>query len=298
MDISVLHEFVHLAETCNFQTTADELAMTQSTLSKHIHKLEEELGIPLFDRTTRSVTLNTFGIQYLNYARQICEISDQGLAALDSLKRGKRSKLNIGFMEKHGMYGLVEAISDFGRKHPEIKVNIIERNGDALKDLLVSGKADVIFYAEKMNEKEFRITHFTTDRLVAVLSVAHPLANADAVSLQDLAGEELIEHKTFLEMRLLSEACREAHVTLNYVTSIYHASTIMKMIREGIGVSIMSRGCAMENADADLVVVPIVPAITFDINVVSSRNRNLSQAADIFIKYIRANHSDGRIGGS
>ena len=72
----------------------------------------------------------------------------------------------------------------------------------------------------------------------------------------------------------------------------------MKMIREGIGVSIMSRGCAMENADADLVVVPIVPAITFDINVVSSRNRNLSQAADIFIKYIRANHSDGRIGGS
>lgn len=294
MDISILHEFVSLADTCNFQETAEDFAMTQSTLSKHIHKLEEELGVKLFDRTTRSVTLNTFGTQYLPYARQICEISDQGLAALDSVKRGKRSRLNVGFMDKHGMYGLVEATSDFGRKHPEIKVNIIERNGDALKDLLLSGKADVIFYGEKVSEKEFRIAHFTTDRLVAVLSTSHPLANADALSLQDLEGEELIEHKTFLEMRLLSEACRDAHVTLNYVTSIYHASTIMKMIREGIGISIMSRGCAMENADADLAIVPIVPAITFDINVLSSRNKNMSPAADVFIKYIRSNYGDSR----
>ena len=292
MEISFLQEFVALAETCNFQETAEEFAMTQSTLSKHIHKLEEELGVTLFDRTTRSVTLNSYGIQYLSYARQICEISDQGLTTLDSMKRGKKSKLNIGFMDKHGVYGLVEAVSDFSRKHPEIKVNIIEKNGDALKDLLISGKADVIFYAEKVNDKEYRATHFATDRLVAVLPVAHHLANADSLSLQELYGETFIEHKTFLEMRLLSDACKEAHVNLRFATSIYHASTIMRMIREGIGISIMSRGCAMANASSDLVLIPIVPAITFDINVVSNRSKSMSPSADIFVKYIKANYSE------
>lgn len=287
MEISVLSEFVELAKSCNFQITADDMALTQSTLSKHIHKLEEELGVSLFDRTTRSVTLNAYGEQYLIYARQICEIHEQSLATLDSMKRGKKYIVNIGFMDKHGMYGIVEAISQFSRLHPEIKVNIIEREGHDLKGMLDAGKADVIFYAEKVNPREYHVARFTTDRLVAVVPSGHALAEMDATTLQELAKESLIEHKTVLEMRLMAEACKEEKVSLDYVTSIYHASTIMKMIREGIGVSIMSRGCAMENASADMVVVPIVPSITFDINALSNRGQSMSSSADVFIRYIR-----------
>lgn len=290
MEVSVLSEFVALAESCNFQTTADDLALTQSTLSKHIRKLEEELGVSLFDRTTRSVTLSPYGAQYLIYARQMCEIQEQSLDMLESMKRGKKYIVNIGFMDKHGMYGIVEVISRFSRMHPEIRVNILERDGNALKDLLTSGKADVIFYAEKMNPREYHVARFTTDRLVAVMTNDHPLAGKDTVSLHDLAGETLIEHKTVLEMRLLSEASREEKVNLDYVTSIYQAATIMKMIREKIGISVMSRACAMENAGADLVIIPIAPSITFDINVFSTRGRSLSSSADVFIRYIRENY--------
>ena len=292
MEISILEEFVALAESCNFQITADDLALTQSTLSKHIRKLEEELGVQLFDRTTRSVTLSNFGQQYLTFAKQICEIHRQSLTAIENIKQGKRTAVTIGFMDKHGMYGLVETIAHFQKLHPEIKVKIIEQNGDALMNLLNSGKADVIFYAEKVNPKKYHIAHYTTDRLAAVVSTLHPLAESDAVTLQDLEKEPLIEHKTVLEMRLLADACKEAHATLNYVTSIYQGATIMKMIREGIGIGIMSRGCAMENAEADLAIIPIVPAISFDINAISNRGRSMASSADIFIRYIRTHYSN------
>lgn len=295
MEISVLYEFVALAETCNFQNTAENLALTQSTLSKHIRKLEEELGVPLFNRTTRNVTLNPFGILYLSYAKHICEINDQALIALESIKHEKKLRLNIGFMDKHGMYGIVEAISDFSRKHPEIKVNIMEQNGDALKELVVSGKADVIFYAEKLCEKNFCLTHFATDRLVAVIPTAHPLARATTLSLKDLCGEDLIEHRSFLEMKLLSEACHEAHLSLNYVTSIYLPSTIIRMIQEGVGISIMSQGCARQNSDSRIAIIPIEPAITFEINVVSNRSKSISQSANLFIGFIKENYGTDRL---
>ena len=71
MDIEILEEFIALAESCSFQETADRLHISQSSLSKHLKKLEAELGAALFDRSTRSVSLNELGMAFLPHARRI-----------------------------------------------------------------------------------------------------------------------------------------------------------------------------------------------------------------------------------
>ena len=84
MEINYLRELVVLAQMGNFLEAADALYIAQSTLSKHIKKIESELGVPLFDRTTRKVSISKYGQLFLPYAKQIAEIQDQYTIALQN----------------------------------------------------------------------------------------------------------------------------------------------------------------------------------------------------------------------
>ena len=287
MELSILREFTVLAQTCNFQETADHFSMTQSTLSKHIKKLEEELGLELFDRSTRSVKLNAYGIRYLTYAEQICQISDEASADLDAIRQGINSKLRVGMMSLHGIYGPVDTLAEFSRLHPNIKVELVEKDGDALREAVSNGSVDVIFCGEKVSAQDFRITNYTSDRLTAVLPFNHPLAFYEELTLNQLANEKFIEHKTNLEIRLFNEACEEAGIEPQIITSVYHTSTIMKLIKNGSGICVMSEVCAEAYYNKDIVLIPIVPERSFDINVVTSRKRPASPSTEAFVKYIR-----------
>ena len=72
MEISILAEFVRLVETCNFQETADQMNISQSALTKHIHKLEEELNVDLFDRSQRSIQLNEYSQRFIPMPSRSC----------------------------------------------------------------------------------------------------------------------------------------------------------------------------------------------------------------------------------
>ena len=86
MEISVLQEFVSLVETCSFQETAAIMNVSQSALTKHIHKLEEELNLSLFDRSTRNVKLNDFSKDFYPYAKHIIQLHQEALSSLNELK--------------------------------------------------------------------------------------------------------------------------------------------------------------------------------------------------------------------
>ena len=77
MDIDYIHEFVVLADTGNYMEAADKLFLTQSSLTRHIQKLEADLGVLLFDRSTRHIELNKYGNLFMPYARQISQLQKE-----------------------------------------------------------------------------------------------------------------------------------------------------------------------------------------------------------------------------
>ena len=103
MEISYLKEFVVLAQTGNFMEAADILYSSQSTLSKHIKSIESELGISLFDRTTRKVKISKYGSLFLPYARKIVEIQEKYAVNLKLNLETKSEVLNLG-----SIYGLAQ----------------------------------------------------------------------------------------------------------------------------------------------------------------------------------------------
>ena len=118
MDIDKLREFANLYETLRFQETADKLCISQSALIKHIHKLEEELGISLFDRSTRSVRPNVFSETFSPYAEQIVRTDEEARRALKDLGKSRKAHLRLAFPSTCIQYGIAEIISTFDKLSP------------------------------------------------------------------------------------------------------------------------------------------------------------------------------------
>ena len=97
MEIDVLKEYISLYKTCSFQETAEELHISQSSLTKHIHKLEEDLGYQLFNRSTRSVSYNEYSEKYYEYATKIVQLDAESRTALERIGATKNNLLRIYF---------------------------------------------------------------------------------------------------------------------------------------------------------------------------------------------------------
>ena len=120
MEINYLKEFVVLAQTGNFMEAAELLYVSQSTLSKHIKSIEVELGVSLFDRTTRKVTISKFGQLLLPYAQQISELQEMYISALRTSLETEQETLTLGAIPASGAIQHHRYPGQFQEKPPPI----------------------------------------------------------------------------------------------------------------------------------------------------------------------------------
>jgi LysR family cyn operon transcriptional activator len=123
MELRQLKYFIKAAELQNFTNAADALYITQSTLSQQIRQLEDELGLPLFDRIAKRVRLTEAGNAFLPYAKKTMQDAEDGKVMLRDLMDLKSGILNIG--STYGLTNLLtDAISDFSQQYPQVKLII------------------------------------------------------------------------------------------------------------------------------------------------------------------------------
>lgn len=288
MELIFVREFAVLAETCNFQIAADSLSMSQSALSKHIQKLEDELNVFLFDRSKKNATLTESGKIFLNYARELCRVYDECESALSDNKVRESQTLNVGFIRILGQYSLIEQLTDFSVQHPDIQMSLFEQNGDQVRARLSSGECDFIFTAkaEDFSDDEFEKVFYKAEQMVVVLPSDHPLAGRESISFEELRYEKLIEHNTSLEKRILAKLCSDYDLKPNITASVSNSSTILRMVSEKMGICIMSSGCAEQYRNYDLARVSMEPSASFDILLVYKR-RKLPPAHRAFLESFR-----------
>ena len=140
MEIDYICEFSVLAETCNFLEAADQLFISQSSLSRHLKTLEKELGVPLFDRTTRSVTLNGFGQLFLPYARQIAAIRYEYTTAIGNAVNAEHGNIRIGSIPVMTQYRITDVMMRFRQENPRFTLDVIEADSNQLTKMLRSNQ--------------------------------------------------------------------------------------------------------------------------------------------------------------
>ena len=264
MEISILAEFAKLVETGSFQETAELMNVSQSALTKHIHKLEEELNITMFDRSQRSVRVNDYSQRFYPYARQIVQLYSEGVSSLKELDDQEKSLLTIAYDPLLGQYGVVDILADFSLHYPQHTVNSVESYQST--ELLANKKCSFAFVSEYDAEgTAFSKMIYKTDHLAVVMPKNHPLADRESVTLADLAEERFVLHSNAVpaphdETRKFLELCSEQKFEPNIVAQSHFTSTMLHYVRNGMGIAVLNH-MHMPFAVSDMAVVDISPTV-------------------------------------
>lgn len=300
MDISYFKEFVILAETQNFWAAADRLFMGQSTLSKHIKSLETQLGAPLFDRTSRKVTLTEFGARMLPYAQSIAKLQYEYEAdAFNYLHEGNET-LEIGSIPAMAQYDITNLLVDFQTAYPGIRIRTQEADTMVLREWLLERKCEIAFLRDSVAylahdpDKESRLVKvpFCQDNLVAVLPKGHPLAGMPSIELAQLQEESFsLLSKDTMPYTLCMRVCRDAGFVPKVVFNSHNLENVLDMVTQGSCVALLFSEHVNYPIDSVLsiappfAVVPIVPVIQTTLYLTYLKDAPLSPAAEHFIDH-------------
>lgn len=265
MEISILEEFVSLVETSSFQETAFNMNISQSALTKHIQKLESELGVTLFDRSARMIRINEYSKTLYPYAKQMIETSQEALAALSELSDDRQNVFAVAYAPVLGQYGLIDLITEFSKSEFGKSMRAIETYQPLT--LLKTKKCDFAFLGEnEAVDHNFNKMVYKTDHLAVVLPMNHKYANKQNVTLEELTDEKFILHASVTsipheETQKFLDLCKNKKFTPNVVAESQFTSTMVRYVLGGTGIAVLNRLHIPTEALSKCAIVDIYPTI-------------------------------------
>jgi DNA-binding transcriptional LysR family regulator len=213
MELRHLRSVVAIARHGSFTKAGEELHLAQSAVSQQLSRLESELGITLFTRSSRSVELTPEGALVLDYAQRVLSEVDGLRDELDEMAGLLRGDLRLGGMWPTGLYDLYAVIADFHDQHPGVAMHFVEGTQEELLAQIRADELDAIFTAVDPDAlgDEFAATLLSEEEFVCTLPVGHPLAAQDHVTFPQLAGMDLVTYRENSALRRRLEATLDDH---------------------------------------------------------------------------------------
>ncbi len=275
--------FLELCEDGSFSKTAEKLGYSQSAVSQAVKSLEEELGTVLLERKREGLRLTHDGNAYMPYFRNI-------VAAEESLEKKKREMgglvdeiVRIGTFTSVSRNVLPKLLADFRKMYPHVQFELRQGEYDNIYQWLQSGEVDFAF----MNPNGYAGIHTDIiyhDTMVAVLPKGHPLCRKKKVSLRDLCDDAFIlldegQHSVPLD------AFAQAGLCPNVTYKVYDDYSILAMVRQKMGISILYRLVVM-GFEKDVEIRPIEEPIERTIAIACMNPHVMSRASKILREYI------------
>ncbi|MFI9723106.1 LysR family transcriptional regulator [Streptomyces sp. NPDC052396] len=192
LDLRKLRYFVAVAEHRHFGRAAQALFIAQPVLSRQIRAFEQELGCPLFSRSTRSVELTAAGKQLYDEASRITTVVEVALRRVHEAQRGEQ-RLVVGFSP--GLH-VSDAIRAFSVRHPTVEIDVFPLRWWERDAPLRDGRAHVGYLRRPFDDSGLRTIPVGSEAKVACLPVTHPLAGCRALTSADLDGEPILDGRT------------------------------------------------------------------------------------------------------
>ncbi|MGL4293550.1 MAG: LysR family transcriptional regulator, partial [Bacteroidales bacterium] len=250
MELRQLKYFSEAAACLNFTEAARRLFITQSTLSQQVKQLEEELGIPLFDRIGKHVRLTEAGESFLPYARQTLQSTEYGKQKIRDLQQIHCGTLRIGVTYSLSPL-LTNAIVAFNRKYPDIRLDIQYFSSAYLLNRLREHHFDFIlsFLPNKKDDIYESLALFDSS-LVLVAHRSHSLAPLNKIDWMRLQKEPLILPSVGLSARsVLDSLLTKRNIRLTPQIETNDVGAILQLVKTGRWVSLLSKATVLENPE-------------------------------------------------
>jgi len=240
MEVRQLEIFRTLAEELNFTRTAEKVHTVQSNVTAQIKSLEEELGVPLFDRLGRRVTLTDAGRNFLPFAEQALAAMQQGQRAVQTGAEPS-GPLRIGAPESVLTYRLPQVLRVFRRRFPHVELVFRPYSDASLAAKLEAGKFDMAIHMSGAPlAASIKSVRLRTERVFLLAEPAHPLANRRTVKADDLSGQNLLLTESGCGYRLkLDQHLALKNIRPGNITEFSSVEAIKQCIVTGMGLGLL-----------------------------------------------------------
>jgi DNA-binding transcriptional LysR family regulator len=292
VELSRLEIFLHAAEDLSFSEAAKNVHLSQPTVSHHIHMLEHDLGVTLFDRSSSGLRLTEAGRLLLPWARKLIRESTEMQEMMSSLQSKIVGSLRIACSTTTGKYLLPQLAARFHNRHPGVRIAILSCAQANVIPRLLKEEANLGVLSHETCGEGLECQEFFEDHIILIAPANHPWAKHQMIEPADLLGAPFIIREASSGTRQVMAAALGKHDIsvddLDVFLEVANAEAIVEAVAAGFGISFVSRlaaACALEHGKVVEVAITDLD-LRRTIFMVRKDIENRNRAQDVFWRFV------------
>lgn len=290
MELFQLEAFLAVVREGSFSAAAKALYRTQPAISQTIKKLEDEIGRPLFDRSSRRGVLTDAGRVLADHAERLVNLRQRTMSALDDVRQLRTGRLTLAANELTCLY-LLPILHEYRRLYPDVHVTVQRALGSRVPAQVLDYGADCGVVTFRPDTTALHSVVVYHDELAFVVPPSHPLARRSKVSIAELARESFVAHHVSSPYRQkVIDTFRKRRVELRMPVEMPTIDAIKKFVAMGNGVALLPAITVEQELAHGALVRVEVPELSFDrkLRLVYRREGTLSHAAEAMLSVVEA----------
>jgi Transcriptional regulator len=287
MELRQLEYFQAVSRLNSVTRAADQLLVAQPSVTVAIRKLEEELGVVLFDRSQKHIALTAEGRAFLRHVDDILSRIGDSVREMNDYRLLKKGTIKVGIPPMVGAFIFPYVFAAFQKVHPWLELSVVEEGSLAIRSHLERGRLDLGIIIISNVSPKLQTAFITSRQMLACLPAAHPLGELPSVPFRDLKNEPFVLFKEdTYSRRMIMEECEKHRFAPRIVFSSSQIETILGLVAQGVGISFLLD--AVVGIRSGIVSLPLAEPLKIEIGLAWNRDRYLSKAARAFIDFIAA----------
>ena len=292
MELRQLEYFQMASRLKNITRAAERLNVSQPNITVAIKKLETELGIKLFDRSQKQLSLTPEGNIFLNRIELALRSIQDAVLEVNDYKQLQKGTIKIGIPSMIGAYLFPKIFSSFQQLYPHLDIYLYEEGSMTIREQLERDDLDFGIVIISDASANLQLLPMSRNQIVACIPEKHPLAKKDSISINDVANADLIMLKegSFLRQLVLSKI-RRANIMPEIVLESNQIETVKGLIASNVGIAFLLD--FIVKGAPGIKAVPFDDPIYVDLGLAWKKDRYISNAAQSFIDFCRNTMKEG-----
>jgi DNA-binding transcriptional LysR family regulator len=279
VELKDLRYFIEVVNYGSFTKAAANTYVSQPTLSKSLKKLESELKVELFERSTRNLKLTDAGEIVYKQGVKILGSTNELTTLLDDLMNLPTGKIIIGIPPLIGTLFFPAIAKNFGKTYPEVSLELVELGAKRIEHLVDEGQVDVGIIVLPTNQSKFNILPFIKEEFMLYTHTHHTLAKKESVTIEQLENENFILfNREFALHELVIEQCQKAGFQANIAFESSQWDLIAELVSAQLGITLLPKSIYTRMDQKAIQITPLEAPPLWELGVITRKDRYQSFA--------------------
>jgi DNA-binding transcriptional LysR family regulator len=290
MDIRHLKYFIEVARHKSFTRAAETLHVSQSAISKMVKDLEQELGLFLFNRSSKYIKLTDTGETFLRHTQDVVALFDNLILEVESAAKLDRGKITIGLPPITGSTRFAQLLGEFKKKFPDIDIALFEYGSKTIEREILNGSIDIGVICNLPDSSAYHAFTLANDPLWVIASSENPLSRLDEVTLAALRDEQFVMYREdFTLHQKIVNGCLAAGFQPQIIFETSQRELMTQIVATNLGVALLPSKTCAELDSKFITAIPLRrPQLHHQMSIIWKRERHLNRAAHVWIEFAQA----------